>query len=541
MDDSARVDIRPSQVSLLSNLATRVLTSSEPPQYLLLMVEGGSDVARIIVLGADDELFTDFERNHTRLSLAGYDLPPYGTTAIDSPPLLVGSIYQFLAGKDPELFARRTDRFLRDPHILTQLLSHVMGLASKSQLDYISHLRILADDLRERMEDWIRPIDRDHRRNWEEVMGKSISFADGGVSRIIGLPSADPMGIRVGMYTVIPGEEDPTERERWRVYSYCLGDVLTDRDSFESDTATVDRKRAQEAARYILEPLSLLRLIDDGDTPDYAFLHGPLQNSFETYDEQAPNYTPGVDTQLLKQLGIDEAAVCSLISGIPADYNGRRMWNQCISVYLYTMLRIAEQRFPVAGVVERSGGLGYTVALLDALTEASLMTSSGRAQVLNVVHRYEITDEFLFGCILKEGEYIEPVALQKNYRHRAHDKWGEIVSLFPSTSATILKTSANAFPFRVEINAGLEETKLRSMMDLLFHTALLLPNYAFPVGLDIADSYAKVPDWLSKGVSSTLASAVLAKAMQTGNTDIVQQLRQLLARSPRDFFYRPRS
>ena len=325
------------------------------------------------------------------------------------------------------------------------------------------------------------------------------------------------------------------------MYSYCLGDVLTDRESFEVETPTVDRKRAQEAARYILEPLSLLRLIEEGDAPDYAFLHGPLQNAFETYDEQPPNFTPGVDAELLQRTGIDQEAVCDAIPDIPFDYHDRRMWNQCIPVYLYLMKRLAAQKFPVAGVVERSGGLAYTVGLLNALMEGALMTGSGKAEILRVLHRYEITDEFLFGCILKEGEYIKPINLQKNYRNRAHDRWATIVSLFPTTLATVLKTSPNAFPFRVEMNTGIEESTMVSMMDLLYHTALLLPNYAFPVGLDIVDSYAKIPDWLSKGVSSTLASSVLAKAMQTGNADIVHQLRQLLARSPRDFFYRPRS
>ncbi len=541
MESTARVDIRINQVSLVSSLAASILTDPDPPRYLLLLVEGGSEVARVILLGADDSLFESFAEAHPKLSLTRYDLPPYEITEIDSPPVLLANIFRFLAERDPDLFARRTDRFLRDPHILTQLLSHVMGLASDAQLDFIPRLRRLADILRDRLGPWIRSIERNHRRNWEEVMGQRISFADGGVSRIIGLPGADPMGVRVGMYTVVPGEEDPTKREAWKVYSYCLGDVLTDRSSFEVETATVDRKRAQEAARYILEPMSLLRLIDEGEAPDYAFLHGPLQNAFETYDEQAPNYTPGVDRQLLQRIGIDEDAVCTAIADIPSDYHGRRMWNQCIPVYLYLMNRLAEQQFPVAGVVERSGGLAYTVGILDALMDAGSLTSGGRAQILRVVHRYEITDEFLLGCILKEGEYIKPIELQKNFRNRAHDKWAQIVSLFPKTSATVLKTSPNAFPFRVEMNPGINESMVTSMMDLLYHTALLLPNYAFPVGLDIVDSYAKIPDWLSKGVSSTLASSVLARAMQTGNAEIVHQLRQLLARSPRDFFYRPRS
>ena len=542
IDRAARVDVRNDQVSLVSKLVTKILSMANPPEYILLFVEGGSNVARVIVVDADDGLFTDFEQSHSTQSLTRYDLPPSSATALDAPQTLLGKIYQFLSARNQDLFAQRTDRFLRDPHILTQMLSHVMGLASESQIDYISHLRILADAIRDHLiaGKRIHSIERNHRHTWEHFIGHNITFADGGMSRIIGLRGADPMGIRVGMYTVVPGEDNLTERERWRVYSYCIGDVLTDRLSFDSDSAVVDRKRAQEASRYILEPLSFLRLLNEGENPDLAFLHGPIQNAFETYDEQDPNYTPGVNEKVLEALGITKTEVCSM-SDIPLDRKGRTMWNQCIPIYLYTMKRLAGLRFPIAGVVERSGGDAYTYALLGSLVADGTMASGVRAEILRIVRTYDVGDEFLFGCVLNEGEYITPVPLRKNRSHRAHDNWRSIVGLFPEITATILKTSPNAFPFRVEMANSQSAETVRGTMKLLYHTALLLPNYAFPVGLSIVDNYARVPDWLSRGVSATLASSVLSKAMQTGNRDKVQQLRQLLARSPRDFFFRPRS
>ena len=542
-DHSARIDVRNKQVSLVSSLITKIVSTQSPPKYVLLFAEGGSSVARVIVVDTDGAIFSDFERSHPGLSLARYDLPPAATTALDAPQVLLSKMHQFLAERDQDLFAQRTDRFLRDPHILTQLLSHVMGLASESQNDYISHLRIVADTLREALDDGdrIHAIKRDHLHTWEKFIGQNITFADGGVSRIIGLRGADPMGIRVGTYTVVPGEDDVAKREKWRVYSYCIGDVLTDRSSFDTRDAIVDRKRAQEAARYILEPLSFLRLLGEGQRPDLAFLHGPLQNAFETYDEQRPNYTPGVDEKLLGDLGITESAVCHVMSDIPVDHRGRTMWNHCIPIYLYIMKRLDDLRFPIAGVVERSGGDSYTYALLGSLVDDGIMASSVRAKILSLVRTYDIGDEFLFGCVLKEGEYIAPVPFRKNLTNRAHDNWRTIVSLFPTVTATVLKTSHSAFPFRVEMGNSYTDGTANDTLELLYHTARLLPNYAFPVGLGIVDNYARVPDWLSRGVSATLASSVLSKAMQTGNGGMVQQLRQLLARSPRDFFFRPRS
>ena len=81
---------------------------------------------------------------------------------------------------------------------------------------------------------------------------------------------------------------------------------------------------------------------------------------------------------------------------------------------------------------------------------------------------------------------------------------------------------------------------VNEIMSLIYHTALLLPNYAFPVGIDIADKYAKIPDWLSKGISARLTANILNRVLQTGNDRILRQVRQLLARSPRDFFFRPK-
>jgi hypothetical protein len=80
-----------------------------------------------------------------------------------------------------------------------------------------------------------------------------------------------------------------------------------------------------------------------------------------------------------------------------------------------------------------------------------------------------------------------------------------------------------------------------SVMRILYHTARLLPRYAFPVGLDIEDKYAKVPDWLSKNVSAQIAAKVLNRTIAEGDARLVTQVRKLLAHTPRDFFYRPQT
>jgi hypothetical protein len=102
----------------------------------------------------------------------------------------------------------------------------------------------------------------------------------------------------------------------------------------------------------------------------------------------------------------------------------------------------------------------------------------------------------------------------------------------------MIKTSHHAFPFRVEFGSSVADAEIERTMRLIYHTSLLLPQYAFPVGIDIADKFAKIPDWLSKGVSAQLAAVIYKRCVQTG-ARLLEQMRNMLGRSPRDFFYRP--
>jgi hypothetical protein len=159
--------------------------------------------------------------------------------------------------------------------------------------------------------------------------------------------------------------------------------------------------------------------------------------------------------------------------------------------------------------------------------------------VLSEVKRYEIGDELLFGCILETGEYVRPLTLAKNVVTRGHDRWHGVLRQMPTIRTTMLKTSDHAFPFRVEFGSAITDPSCDRTMKLIYHTSLLLPNYAFPVGIDIADKFAKIPDWLSKGVSAQLAATIYKRCVQSGNIRLLEQMRNMLGRSPRDFFYRP--
>jgi hypothetical protein len=521
--------------------AVKRLRSSE---YLLMVIEGSPERATVILYFTTpcERLFEAVEEQNPALRLEACDLPPSEVTVVDVPAVKT-ALYTSLAKNNPELFSLSAQRFLATPHILTHLFAQVMSLASADNISYISTLRILADQLRSLLAPKIRKVSKDHHKLWAVFYGERISFLDGGVSRIVGLPGTEPMGIRVGIYTVTPGERDLEKRESWDLGSYVIGDVVNDRSIITDETYRTDAKRLQEASRYILESLRALLYLqaNQENPPRLLLLHGPLQNAFMVYDESEPSYVPGVSKEFLASVGIHENDVTASIPDIPKNRNGKLLWNGCIPIYLYIIKRLWSAGIPVAGVVEHAVSASLAWTMIDSLVSDGVIPGSTGKKLLDRIKRYEISDELLFGCILEEGEYLVPFELQKNIKRRAHDLWQPVVEQFPHVNATMVKCSAMNFPYRVEMPSAPDSAELEARMSLLYHMSLLLPNYAFPVGIDIADKYVRIPDWLSKGVSERLTATVLKRILETGDTRMLMQVRRLLALSPRDFFFRPKA
>jgi NurA domain len=525
---------------LLEAAVKRLRTS----EYVFIVAEGSLESATVILCFAarGEGIFEKLEQENPALRLAASDLPPTQATPVDV-PAVKAALYTLLAKNDPELFSLNAQRFLATPNILTHLFAHVMSLASADNMSYISTLRLIADQLRSLLGSRIRKVTKDHHKLWSTFYGERISFLDGGVSRIVALPGTEPMGIRVGIYTVTPGERDPEKRESWDLGSYVIGDVVNDRSIISDQNYRTDTKRLQEASRYILEPLRALLYIEaSGEKrPRMLLVHGPLQNAFMEYDEIEPSYVPGVSKDFLAGVGIREKDVTASIADIPRDRDNKLLWNSCIPIYLYIMKRLWSSGVPLAGVVEHTPSALLARAVIESLVGEGRIPASTGKKLKDRLLRYEIGDELLFGCILEEGEYLVPIDLKKNFRRRAHDRWQPVVEQFPAVSATMIKCSATSFPYRVEMPVAPDALELESQVSLLYHMSLLLPNYAFPVGIDIADKYVRIPDWLSKGVSARLTASVLKRILETGDTKALFQVRRLLALSPRDFFFRPRA
>jgi hypothetical protein len=504
-------------------------------QYIFLVAEGAPDRIRIAYIfqnKGEDTIFSEIEKEDPTVRFEAFGLPSNSIEIVE-PPQIINAIYSFLSREHNEVLSVHANRFLKSPHILTHLFSQVQTLKSEDNIGHISTLRVLSENLRELLRPYKHKMAKNHQEAWSHYYGKKVSFVDEGMSRIISLPRTEPMGIRIGIYSVIPGETNIEKRESWDLFSFVIGDILGEKPKSANEVFQTDVKRLQEAARFILEPLIALNYAYKDPRPEIVVMHGPLQNKFEVYDSLPPNYIPRFNEDFLDSQGMRKEDVEADISrGLP--------WNECIPIYAYLMKRIFSSHIPFVGVVERSSSSMVIEGCINKLVENNEISASSGRKIKEKIGKYEYSDEYLFGCILDEGEYLTPIPIKKSQPNRAHDDWQSIIERIPSPWVTMVKCTADNFPFRIELNSFHSPEKLRDIMLLIYHTSLLLPYYAFPVGIDIVDKYAKIPDWLSKGISANLSAYILYKAVQTGDERLVMQIRKKLARSPRDFFFRPK-
>lgn len=542
LDDSAELRQVGDEYFIKSAPLCRILAERDAQELVAFFVEGTPTQARAVVELWDEAFLTAVQHSDPTLRLPAYGLPPRDATSVDSPRLL-RAIYRAAVAQDRELFAPHASQFLDSPSILVSLLERVTDLRSEDNVNFSIQVKKIAEQIRTLLGEGngtiaLKEIKRSHLDLWAEMQDQRIAFLDGGVARIPGLANLEPRALRVGIYAVTPGVVDHREREQWSMSPYVIGDLL---DPERRPAEPTDPRRLLEAARYVLEPLTGLRFLREGPGAAILLLHGPLVNQFLMYDEGEPNFIPFVDPDFLHKMGVERSQVEAAFEDLPIDGGtGESLWNQFMAVYGYVLRMVMQHSVPIVGVVERGTGRPLSISLLSSLLRDRVVTEAYVKRVETLLAKYDISDDFLFGCILREGEYLTPIEIQKNSPRRARERWKPVVRVYPRPKATMIKTAEMRFPFRVEFNSRAAEDH-PLLLSLIFHTSRLLPQYAFPVGLDIADKYAKVPDWIARGVSAELSASVLRRAIKSGDARLVAQVRQLLSKSPRDFFFRPKA
>jgi hypothetical protein len=462
-------------------------------------------------------------------------LSPATASATGSSPVParpVGGQLPRIPGTDSRPVRKPTlaDR-LRHPHILSEMMKVATQLSAQAQMDFLDVLRVLAEQLRARLHEagMIGRVDIDHGAFWPKVRGNRIAFVDGGVANLEALGSA-PIAIRVGSYTVTPGERSDT-REQFAFDRTLIGELYAPSDGggFYEDMFE-DPAPLRDAARFCLELSGALEVATGDLRPAWLLLHGPLVNPVSMYAVKGfPNFSKGGLSLLLP----------------PEDRNRNDRDANFVRVYRRQIELLRACGTKVCGVVERASGSRIVIGqVLKQLLSGEFITSDFLQEATRRTGTFHISDAILFQAVLEPGEYLRPVEVDRNDLGRAPAEWVEDIRIYPRPLVGYVNASDSALPLRVEAYDTLPDPDRHGLFELVVHSARLLPRYVFPAGLDIVDKHAKLPDWMARPINSRLATQLMRKAVErareTDNPRIVAAMRRMLSGNTRDWLFRPK-
>lgn len=415
---------------------------------------------------------------------------------------------------------------LREPHILGEMVKLSLTHSSAAQKQFLEVLEGLAGAIRDMLEnaDLVKSVNIDHTSMWSEVAGRAISFIDGGMANVASL-GAEPVAVRVGSYTVVPGDKSEN-RERFEMEKQLVAELFDLSSSHGIfDDLFEDPSKLRDAARYCMEVSAAVQCLARQPKPEFLFLHGALVNPISAYaDQHFPAFSPRGLEILLP----------------PGERNRTGRDAKFVCVHLDLLKALQTSGANVASVVERaSASMLVSTTLLTQLGQSSV--SPGTSVLQEAIHRirdYRIPDSVLFHAILNEGEYVAPVAVDRNVESKRPQYSADVIAHYPLPRVTYVGVGQFAQPIRVEFfeapPAGYE-----MCIRLIVHACRLMPNYAFPAGLDIVDKFAKVPNWMSRPIHSTMAVQLMKRALDSGNPKIIEAAKRMLCGTKRDWLFRP--
>lgn len=420
----------------------------------------------------------------------------------------------------------RIEARISQGEFLASMLVVTAQQSDQAHSDFVEKLSGIAASVRALLEnnDLLRRFEYVPNAYWPSVRGSAFAFVDGGVANI-DLPSAAPIGIRVGSYVVRPGDETE-RREQFNIELSLVDDLFSD-SGFLFDNDFIDMAKLRDAARMVSEVAAGYRLARavNADRLDAVILHGPLINPVAPYGlEDFPSFGLAACRTLLDD----------------DQWEGDERDRQFVSIYLSVLERLRDTGTPVVGAVERSIGREpvFIKRLLDRLQEAKLLKEKDARLLESQIQTYGLNDASLLDVVLSDGEYVAPIpVMRQGPESKWPEDWKRKIRDYPHAFTTYLKPSAMVMPFRVE--AFQDIVGFERVLELVFNTSRLLPTYGFPVGLDIVDRFAKVPAWLSRGVKGQHQIVLLKRAIESGDPATVAFAKRVLAAKGRDWLFRP--
>jgi len=468
----------------------------------------------------------------------------------------------------------------RQPHILLKLAENSLTVANSLRDNYFKNTARFVSDVRraireKRAQPILTAVDV-ASTCWAYYQDELVSFIDGGVGRVQ-ISSQVPILLRVGSYTVKVGERRLAERENFGYYPVILGDI---------QGGSKDRKDFIDIVRITAELLGGLSALKRNPQLGVLMFHGPLVYLVGNYAGHTPFTEADIDLFLRQYAGGEgkdlkeeflKVARLAIYPKIVPDrsdlWADRRVFEPLAwMAFLYRKLvQVAKQRTPVpviAGVVERGELREFSKrVLLDRVFRGLREKSNqdhfnkifGRTD-LNSPHalleRLGYTDSLLLAMILRPGQRSESWQIDKYDGLRSgrvalpgesfstEVNFSELRSSsigFPAVAGCYVHVSETTEPFRVEVFSELGDDQVDGAASRSYLYSRLLPNYCFPVGLDIVDKFAHVPSWMSTAYSKLIRHH-LGISLQRGDiTDA--EMRRLLVQAiymtHRDWIFRP--
>ena len=487
----------------------------------------------------------------------------------------------------PEARSSGVARELQDqPHILLRLAENSLTVADSLRDNYLRNTATFVSDLRKT----IRLAEAGRRSSaplevfpanqlsWKDVQDEVVTFIDGGIGEVR-LAGQVPILLRVGSYAVRTGEHDLTNREQFGYYPIILGDL---------EGGSKERGDFVEIVRITAELLAALAALERTPSLRVLLLHGPLVYQIGFYGGHAPFTEQDIDLFLhhyahqpefgrrLKEDFYRAATVdyYPTLLEYPTAWSERRLVEPLTWImFLYRkLIELALERDPVpiiAGVVERGRLREFAeTVVLERVFRG--LRDNGRIGYFNemfgrddltspkaLLDRLGYSDELLLGMVMRESTYTESWSIRKydglqvvnvptpgEPRSDVADFRTLVPTAkhgFPDVEAAYVHTSRMTDPIRVEVFPELGQNQIHDATQRVHLYARLLPGYGFPIGLDIADRYAHVPQWLSDAYGKLIRQHLSAGLMSGQISDA--QLRQVLVNAiymtHRDWLFRP--
>lgn len=471
----------------------------------------------------------------------------------------------------------------RQPHLFLKLAENALTVAESLRGNYFKNTATFVTALRKAM----------HRQPpiltprsvadlaWADLQGEVVTFIDGGIGQVQ-VSSQVPILLRVGSYCVRTGERNLAEREQFGYYPVILGDL---------EGGSKERKDFPDIIRITAELLGGLAALERSPDLGMLMFHGPLVYLMGGYAGHTPFTEQDIDI-FLHQYGTDPSVGRQLKDDFLAEarldiyprmtedradeWTRRRVFQPLAWIaFLYRrLIRVAAQRRPVpliVGVVERGALREFSEkVLLDRVFRG--LRQNGRTAYFNdLFGRTDLTspkalldklgykDALLLAMLLQPGQASEPWEVDKYSSLHAGtlalpgEAWTASVTWaplrppspigFPRVQACYVQVSETTEPVRVEVFQELGEEQLGDVARRVYLYSRLLPGYGFPVGLDIADKYAKVPAWLTDAYSK-LIRYHLGVSLQRGEISDAEMRRilvQAIYMTHRDWLFRPQT